>query len=88
MTTRHRVIAAAACIGAFVLVIVPLIWGSWQPAPQPVPTPMPIHGKFADRLQPKLDGIGSTRELAPVPPDGAQSPRKTAPSHPRRGQDR
>ena len=87
MTTRHRVIAAA-CIGAFVLVTVPLIWGSWQPAPQPLPTPMPIHGKFADRLQPKLDGIGSTPELAPVPPDGAQSPHKTEPSHPRRGQDR
>lgn len=87
MTTRHRIIAAA-CIGAFVLVTVPFIWGSWRPTLQPVPTPMPIHGNFADRLRPKLDGIGSTRELAPVPPDGAQSPRKADPSYPRRGQDR
>lgn len=87
MTTRHRIIAAA-CIGAFVLVTVPFICGSWRPTLQPVPTPMPIHGNFGDRLRPKLDGIGSTRELATVQPDGAQSPRKADPSHPRRGRRR
>ncbi len=87
MITRHQIIAAA-CIGAFALVLLPFIWGREQPAPQPLPTPLPIHGHFADRLQPKLDGIGSTRELAPVPPDGAQSPRKADPSHPRRGRGR
>ncbi len=35
-------------------------------SPEPARAPSSPHGDFATRLQPKLDGIGSTRDLAPV----------------------
>jgi hypothetical protein len=36
------------------------------PSAEPTPAQRSPHGEFATRLQPWLDGIGSTRELAPV----------------------
>lgn len=72
MTTRHQIIVSG-CFAALVLVLAPFIWSAWHPSPQPVSVsvPVPVHGSFADRFQPKLEGIGSTRELPPVQLDGA-----------------
>lgn len=53
-------VAASAC-GAAVLVAV-----LSATSPSPPSAPRAPHSEFADRLQPKLDGIGSTRDLAPV----------------------
>ena len=74
MTTRHQIIASG-CAAALVVILAPFVWSAWHPAPQPQPQPQPasMHGSFADRIQPKLEGIGSTRELQPVPLDGEKS---------------
>jgi hypothetical protein len=54
-------VAATAIIGLAV----------WRAAPER--TAAPAHGEFAARLQPVLEGIGSTRELTPVPLGAAAS---------------
>lgn len=65
------VIAANAC-GAVVLAVV-----LSTPSPE-LSKPHVQHGDFASRLRPKLDGIGSTRDLAPVALSGRHggSPRQ------------
>lgn len=65
-------VAANVC-GAVVLVVV-----LSAPSAEPAPAQRSPHGDFATRLQPKLDGIGSTRDLAPValPAGGGQSARR------------
>jgi len=66
------VVAANAC-GAIVLAVV-----LSMPSPDAPPAPHVQHGDFTSRLQPKLDGIGSTRDLAPVALSGRHggSPRQ------------
>ncbi len=48
------------------------------PSAESAPAPRQPHGDFATRLQPKLDGIGSTRELAPLALTSPASPVVTA----------
>lgn len=55
-----------ACTGAVLAILVLAA----RPA-APARTPAPNHGAFATRLQPLLEGIGSTRALTPVPLDDA-----------------
>jgi hypothetical protein len=68
------VIAANAC-GAVVLAVV---LSTSRPES---PKPHVHHGDFTSRLQPQLDGIGSTRDLAPVALSGRHggSPRQAQP---------
>ncbi|MDR6856212.1 hypothetical protein [Variovorax guangxiensis] len=54
---------AAACGIAALLAILGL--AAWRTAPERAPAP--IHGAFVARSQPVLEGIGSTRDLTPVP---------------------
>ena len=70
MTTRHQIIVSG-CAVALALALVPFIWSAWHPSP-PQTLAAPMHGSFADRFQPKLEGIGSTRDLPPVRLDGAE----------------
>jgi hypothetical protein len=47
---------------------------------------VPSHGAFAARFQPALDGIGSTRDLTPVPLGEAEQAASTSSGrHPTRG---
>lgn len=65
------VVAANACSAVVLAVVLS------TPSPEP-PKPHVQHGDFASRLQPKLEGISSTRDLAPVALSGRHggSPRR------------
>ena len=69
MASRHQIIVSG-CAGALALALASFIWSAWHPSSQPLAAP--VHGGFTDRFQPKLDGIGSTRDLPPVQLDGAE----------------
>ena len=58
-----RITVLAACAIAALSAVLGLT--AWRAAPERAPAP--IHGAFAARFQPVLDGIGSTRDLTPVP---------------------
>jgi hypothetical protein len=62
MNARITILAAACAIAALLAF---LGLAAWRAAPQRAPAP--IHGAFAARFQPVLQGIGSTRDLTPVP---------------------
>ena len=62
MNARITVLAAACGIAALLAF---LGLAAWPTAPERAPAS--IHGAFATRFQPVLEGIGSTRDLTPVP---------------------
>ncbi|PNG45937.1 MULTISPECIES: hypothetical protein [unclassified Variovorax] len=71
MNARITVLATACGIAALLAI---LGLAAWPTAPERARAP--IHGAFATRFQPVLEGIGSTRDLTPVPlgkTDEAQS---------------
>lgn len=69
MASRHQIIVSG-CAGALALTLASFIWSAWHRSPQPLAAP--VHGSFTDSFQPKLDGIGSTRDLPPVRLEGAE----------------
>ena len=62
MNARITVLAAACGIAALLAI---LGLAAWPTAPERALAP--IHGAFATRFQPVLQGIGSTRDLTLVP---------------------
>lgn len=77
MSKRVAQIAAVAATASVVLVVafVRLVDADAPPASVPAPASASAHGDFHNRLQPKLDGIGSTRDLPRValaPDSGAK----------------
>ncbi|CAN7775371.1 hypothetical protein LJR084_007852 [Variovorax sp. LjRoot84] len=62
MNARITVLAAACGIAALLAI---LGLAAWPTTPERAAAP--IHGAFATRFQPVLEGIGSTRDLMPVP---------------------
>lgn len=73
--SKFIVLAVAAHVCGAVVLAVFLS----APSAEPAPVQRSPHGDFATRLQPKLDGVGSTRELAPValPAGGDDSARRS-----------
>lgn len=74
MTVRPSILISA-CVVVLVLALWPLLWpflGHVRDATPP-PVASPPHGSFSKRLQPKLDGIGSTKNLPPVELDTSMS---------------
>ena len=69
MTTRQQIIVSG-CSVALALALSPFVWRAWHPSAQTLAAPM--RGSFPDRFQPKLEGIGSTRDLPPVRVGGAE----------------
>ncbi|MDM0108010.1 hypothetical protein QTH97_23885 [Variovorax sp. J22R24] len=61
MITRTLMVATATGIAALAAL------GLFLRQPQPDPASHASPSDFATRFQPVLDGIGSTRDLAPVP---------------------
>lgn len=61
-------IAAGAATASVVVVVVLVrpVGADSTPSSAPAPVSTPAHGDFHKRLQPKLDGIGSTRDLRRV----------------------
>ena len=62
MNARFTVLAAACAIAVLLAIL-----GLAASRTAPERAPASIHGAFATRLQPVLEGIGSTRDLTPVP---------------------
>lgn len=86
MTPRHPIIVSGCAAAALVVVLAlaPFIGRAWHPSPQPLPASASMHGSFADRFEPKLEGIGSTRELPPVHLlDGVEPAKERRPARPR-----
>lgn len=69
MNARFHIIVSA-CVVALMLSVASLLWSTRRPDPASAAAPM--HGTFGSRLQPKLEGIGSTQDLPAVRLQGAE----------------
>lgn len=75
MNTRIHLLVALACACGVAATTTIIGLAVWRAAPESATAP--AHGEFATRLQPVLEGIGSTRELTPVPLGAAPAPERT-----------
>lgn len=78
MNTRIHLLVTLAIAGGIAATTTIIGLAVWRAMPERATANAPAHGEFATRLQPVLEGIGSTRELTPVPLGATPAPERTA----------